>query len=80
MHCFPDYTIPFLKYFKFNKTDWSSRCLFIHCLMLKVEKREKVEGYLSSCFKIKSRNKTKLVQRSSAFPQKFRKNELLNES
>jgi len=47
---------------------------------LKVEKREKVDDYLSSYFKIKSRNKTKLVQRSSAFPQKFRKNELLNES
>ena len=44
MHCFPDYTIPFLSYFKFNKTDWSSRCLFIHCLMLQVFVESREEG------------------------------------
>jgi hypothetical protein len=47
---------------------------------VKVEKREKVDDYQSSNFKMKSRNKTKLVQRSSAFPLQIRKNDFLNES
>jgi hypothetical protein len=41
---------------------------------------QSVDDYQSSHFKIKSRNKTKLVQRSSAFPLQIRKkmNSLMN--